>query len=156
MAADPYILTPPVIAAPAPADYDGWLALWNGNNGGPVDARVTAQTWARLVDPASPVNGLLIREGDALCGLVHYILHPVTGHLMPACYMQDLYIDPAFRKRGLGRALVEHLALLGRDTGWARLYWLAEASNPAAQALYAHLGVRLDFTFHVMPLRPIT
>jgi GNAT superfamily N-acetyltransferase len=66
--------------------------------------------------------------------------------------MQDLYVDPAFRRRGIGAALVRAVADQGRAQGWARLYWLAEAANPAAQSLYRHIGVRLDFTFHVMPL----
>jgi ribosomal protein S18 acetylase RimI-like enzyme len=134
------------------ADQCDWRRLWDGNNGGAIDERITAQTWARLLDERSTVNGLLARAGDDVCGLVHFILHPVTGNLNPACYMQDLYVDPAFRRRGVARALIGQLAALGRMAGWARLYWLAETANPEAQALYRRLGVRLDFTFHVMPL----
>jgi ribosomal protein S18 acetylase RimI-like enzyme len=66
--------------------------------------------------------------------------------------MQDLYVDPAQRQKGLGRALVLALTQQAKAHHYARLYWLAEADNDAAQALYASLGVKLDFTFHVMPL----
>jgi ribosomal protein S18 acetylase RimI-like enzyme len=66
--------------------------------------------------------------------------------------MQDLFIDPAHRQKGLGRALVLALTAYAKSQKYARLYWLAEAENEAAQALYASLGVKLDFTFHVMPL----
>lgn len=142
------ITTSPV----TPADHAAWLRLWHDNNGADIDPAVTAQTWARLNDPDSAVNGLLARDGDQVCGLVHFILHPVTGNLNHACYMQDLFVDPAYRRRGVGTALVAQLAALGRMAGWARLYWLAESANPEAQGLYRKLGVRLDFTFHVMPL----
>lgn len=87
-----------------------------------------------------------------MAGLVHYILHPVTGHIAPVCYMQDLFVDQRFRQRGIGRALVERLAQEGRRQKWARLYWLAESANEQAQALYRDLGLKLDFTFHVLPL----
>ena len=152
MSADPHF-TPGLHIAPViPGDQNAWLRLWDGNNGITIDPRITAQTWARLNDPASPVNGLIAHADGTACGLVHYILHPVTGHLLPACYMQDLYVDPAFRRRGIGAELVAALAAKGRESGWARLYWLAEAANPGAQALYRQIGLKLDFTFHVMPL----
>lgn len=132
-------------------DYAHWLSLWNANNQGVKNDEVTAETWRRLMDPAFPVKGFGAFEGLRMAGLVHYILHPVTGHIGLVCYMQDLFVDPAFRGRGIARALVEHLAQEGRKMQWARLYWLAEASNKEAQALYKSLGVKLDFTFHVLP-----
>lgn len=142
----------PHIRAIGPDDYDGWLALWNANNQGQTNRAVTAETWRRLNDPTSPVNGLIAEKNGHMAGLVHYILHPVTGHIEPACYMQDVYVDLSSRRMGIGRALVTHLAHLGKNEGWARLYWLAEADNDAAQTLYRTLGLRLNFTFHVLPL----
>lgn len=140
------------IAAITPADYAGWLALWQANNNDQAHPLVTETTWGRLCDPASPVNGLLAHSDDGVAGLVHYILHPVTGHINDAAYMQDLFVAPAFREQGIARELLTALAALGRVQGWARLYWLAEADNAAAQALYRHIGLRLDFTFHILPL----
>ena len=143
----------PVIDNLLAGDYDGWLPLWLGNNSGKCDEAVTAETWARLMNPSSPVHGLCARMEGRMAGLVHYILHPVTGHIEPACYMQDLYVDPAFRRRGIGRMLVQALAEAGRHHKWARLYWLAEADNPATQALYKDLAVKLNFSLYVLPLR---
>lgn len=133
-------------------NYDAWLPLWTANNMGSCDAAVTAQTWDRLCDPGSPVGGFGAWDGGTMAGLLHYVLHPVTGHLRPACYMQDVFVDPAFRGRGVARALVEALAAEGGRAGWARIYWLAERENAAAQALYRTIGVKLDFTLHVLPL----
>jgi ribosomal protein S18 acetylase RimI-like enzyme len=142
----------PVIRPVGPDDYDAWLPLWAANNQGHVAKNVTKTTWERLTDPAGQIHGLGAWVDGALAGFVHAVIHPVTGHTRPACYMQDLYVDPAFRQRGIGRALVLALTDEAKHRRYARLYWLAEAGNEAAQALYASLGVRLDFTFHVMPL----
>src|SRR5690242_15086407 len=130
-------------------DRDAWQRLWDANNLGQKNETVSAETWKRLLDPSSPVHGFAARVDGQMVGLVHYILHPVTGHIQPVAYMQDLYVDPPFRRKGIARTLVTHLAALGKQKKWARLYWLAENSNGDAQALYRHLGAKLDFSLHV-------
>lgn len=134
-------------------DYAGWLILWDGNNLGTRDAQVTAQTWGRLNDTQFPVHGLIAFENNQPVGLLHYVVHPTTGSLKDVCYMQDVYVDPAYRKKGIARAMIEELSRIGKlEQKWARIYWLAEANNEAAQRLYKNLGVRLDFTLHVIPM----
>lgn len=145
------------VAPILPSDYDQWLPLWRANNHGSVSDAVTTETWRRLNDPSWPVHGIVARYNDPvagmrIAGLVHYITHPVTGHVEPACYMQDLFVDADFRRRGIGRLLVEALSVAARHRNYTRLYWLAEADNEAAQALYHDIGLRLPFTFHVLPL----
>jgi ribosomal protein S18 acetylase RimI-like enzyme len=131
-------------------DYDQWLPLWDGNNLDTRDDEVTTRTWARLNDQTSAVNGLVAEEDGSLIGLTHYILHPTTGAVEDVCYMQDVYVDPAHRKKGVARKMVEHLAVIGVKKGWARLYWLADEENAAAQELYKHIGVRLNFSLHIL------
>jgi ribosomal protein S18 acetylase RimI-like enzyme len=133
-------------------DFGDWLALWNGNNQGQNDAKVTAFTWARLNDEGSPVNGLVAEVEGRCVALLHYVLHPTTGHLADVCYLQDVYVDPAYRQRGLAKALIQGLAALAQSKGWARVYWLAEQDNQPAQMLYKSLGVRLNFSLHVLPV----
>jgi ribosomal protein S18 acetylase RimI-like enzyme len=133
-------------------DYQNWLPLWNGNNDGHYDAIVTDETWRRLNDPDFPVFGLCAELDGAMAGLVHYVLHPTTGNLKLICYMQDVYVSPEFRQRGIARALVTDLAARALKQGWARVYWLADTQNTAAQNLYKNLGVKLDFTLHVLPI----
>ena len=136
------------------ADYDQWLPLWQANTEHALDDDITAETWRRICDPDFPIFGLGARidKDSPLAGICHYVLHPTTGNSKQVCYMQDLYIDPAQRRRGLARGLVMALAGLGAAQGWARIYWLAEAENEAAQTLYKSLGYKLNFTLHVLPV----
>jgi GNAT superfamily N-acetyltransferase len=143
-----------IVSALGEPDYDQWLPLWQANMEHSVSDDVTAETWRRICDPDYPIGGLCVRlekDGPAR-GICHFILHPTTGHMKPVCCMQDLYVDPAFRKRGLARSLVTALAAMGATQRWARIYWLAESGNESAQRLYASLGLKLDFTLHVVPL----
>ena len=134
-------------------DYNGWHKLWLANNKGQCDQDVTAETWNRLNHHLFPVHGIVTEDDGEIIGLLHYILHPVTGHIQPVCYMQDVFVDEAHRKQGIATAMVEHLATIGKREEWARLYWLVENSNKGAQALYNNLGLKLNFSLFVHPLK---
>lgn len=133
------------------SDYAQWLSLWQENCAHQIADDVTAETWRRLTHLKEPVHGLVAEQDGRLIGLVHYILHATTGHIAPVCYMQDVFVVPAFRRQGIGRQLVWALRDAAQKAGWARLYWIAANDNPAAQALYKSLGIRLDFGFYVLP-----
>lgn len=133
-------------------DYQQWLPLWDGNNLGHRNEAVTAETWRRLMDPHYPVFGLGAYEEKKLTGILHYVLHPTTGGIQPVCYLQDLYVDPAFRRKGIARALILEVADIGKKAKWTRIYWLSEKNNEAARNLYKNIGIGVDnFTLHVLP-----
>lgn len=134
-------------------DFPDWLKLWDGNNLGQRDQDVTSETWARLMDPSMPIGGLGAEMDGRLVGLTQYVLHFTTGAIAPVCYMQDVYVAPTHRQRGIAKAMVQHLQDLGREKRWERIYWLAENNNKAAQTLYRSLGKPLNFTLHIMPLK---
>lgn len=142
----------PIIRKLEHSDFPGWLPLWDQNNLGQRNETVTTETWARICDPDHAVHGLCALDGDRLVGLAHYVLHPTTGSLQPACYVQDVYVDPAQRGKGIGTKLIKAIAKIGGREKWARMYWLADANDAAAQGLYKNLGVKLNFSLHVMPL----
>lgn len=143
------------IRALASEDFPDWLPLWDGNNLGKRDEKITTKTWARLSDPEFPIYGFVAEDKDQLVGLIHYVLHPTTGSIEPVCYMQDVYVDPDHRQKGIARKMVQHLAKIGQQEKWGRMYWLAEGDNVAAQNLYKNLGFKLNFTLHVLPLNTL-
>ena len=133
-------------------DYDLWLPVWLENMDHQVRQEVTDATWARLCDEEEAVYGLGIFDGPELSGILHYILHPTTGSLNPVCYMQDLYIAPGHRRKGLAKELLTKLVEIGQTGRWERIYWIASEDNVNAQKLYKNIGVKLNFSFHVLPL----
>lgn len=134
-------------------DFPSWLPLWDANNMGLRDEAVTAETWSRLIDEDNTqVNGLCAEMNGELMGIVHYILHPTTGSINNVCYMQDVYVDPKHRRRGIGKRLVEAVTEIGQQEKWSRMYWLAQFGNTEAKAMYENYGVKLDFTLYVLPI----
>lgn len=56
--------------------------------------------------------------------------------------MNDLYVDPASRSRGVGRILIEASAAVARERGAQRLEWMTAPSNETAQRLYDSTGAQ--------------
>jgi len=56
--------------------------------------------------------------------------------------MNDLYIDPDYRRQGIAKALILHCEQYGRSKGAARLQWVTAADNLPAQSLYLSLGAK--------------
>ena len=55
-------------------------------------------------------------------------------------YLEDLYVTPAVRGRGVGTALLRHLATLAVERGCARFEWSVLDWNEAAIAFYRSMG----------------
>jgi GNAT superfamily N-acetyltransferase len=58
----------------------------------------------------------------------------------PGLYLEDLYIQPAHRGNGLGKALLKHLARLAVERGCGRFEWCVLDWNENAIAFYESAG----------------
>jgi GNAT superfamily N-acetyltransferase len=57
-------------------------------------------------------------------------------------YLEDLFVFPEFRGKGVGKALLRHLARLAVDRGCGRFEWAVLDWNDSAIAFYESLGAR--------------
>lgn len=58
----------------------------------------------------------------------------------PGLYLEDLYVQPAHRGRGLGKALLAHLGALAVERGCGRFEWSVLDWNANAIAFYEKMG----------------
>src|SRR5277367_5123087 len=58
-------------------------------------------------------------------------------------YLEDLFVRPALRGKGIGRALLAHLAGQCVDNGWSRLQWSVLDWNTPSIEFYKSLGAVL-------------
>jgi GNAT superfamily N-acetyltransferase len=122
-----------------PSDKTDFLRLWNAYLAfykTDLAPEVTAATWARLMDPASPVKARLAEVDGQVMGFAIHLHHPSTWVASEDCYLEDLFVSDTARGRGVGRALIDDLIALARTKGWARLYWHTNETNTRARGLY--------------------
>ena len=58
----------------------------------------------------------------------------------PGLYLEDLYVQPAFRGTGIGKALLKHLGALALQRGCGRFEWTVLDWNENAIRFYKQMG----------------
>ena len=130
------------------ADRAGWNPLWQGYltfYKATLPADITEMTWARLHDAAEPIGAFVAEQDDRLIGFTHYLFHRSTWSQSHYCYLEDLFVDPDCRTKGVGRALIEAVEAEARRVNATRLYWMTHETNSRAQILYNKVADRSGF-----------
>lgn len=145
-----------VIRRIEPRDERRWRELWDGYcrfYERELSEPVTRHTWARLVDAAAPVHGIVAeREAEGVVGMANYVIHENTWSLTPVCYLEDLYVDPERRAAGVGRQLIDWLVAEAKRAGWSRVYWHTRETNYRARGLYDKYTPHSGFVRYVVSL----
>ena len=97
--------------------------------------------FAEALFGAAPSAEAVIAEADgAPVGFALFFHNFSTWTGKRGLYLEDLYVTPAARGRGVGRALLAHLAGIAVDRGCARFEWSVLDWNVGAIAFYRALG----------------
>ncbi len=103
------------------------------------------QLRAALFGPAPALFGHVaeVAEGDgyrAVVGCALWFLNFSTWRGVHGLYLEDLYVQPAHRGGGIGRALLARLAAVCVERGLARLEWAVLDWNTPSIGFYRTLG----------------
>ncbi len=131
-----------------PGERAAWEPLWQDYlifYESRVSPETTAILWQRLHDPDEPMFVLGAYAGGRLIGFVQYVFHRSCWTTGDYCYLQDLFVAPAARGLGAGRALIEAVEQAARSHGASRVHWLTKEDNHTARALYDKLADRSGF-----------
>ena len=118
------------------------LALAKFENLPPPDA----DAQARLVTHGfgdTPHFEVLLAEVEGAPGPVGYaLLFPTYSTFLaqPTLYLEDLFVLPDFRRRGIGKALLREGVRLAFERGCGRMEWTCLDWNTSAQEVYDRLG----------------
>jgi len=80
-------------------------------------------------------------------GFALWFLNFSTWEGKPGIYLEDLFVRPAFRRNGIGKSILKHLAALAVAEGWTRFVWqVLDWNTPAIEFYEAH-GARMMRTW---------
>ncbi|MGJ3258935.1 MAG: N-acetyltransferase family protein [Rhodospirillales bacterium] len=139
----------PITIRPLAADdYSRWEVLWHGYltfYEAPIDDANTAALWDRLMADGDPHCLVACDDAGKVIGIVQYLYHGTTWSVRDKCYLQDLFVDPAARVGGAGRALIEAVYAKAADAGASEVYWMTQQFNSVARVLYDRVGELTPF-----------
>ena len=104
-----------------------------------------------LGDDPQDYNGLLAEVDGKPVGLTHYLFHRHGWSVENTCYLQDLFVDPNVRGKGVGAALIEGVYAAADAAGVPSVYWMTQEFNTTARRLYDQIGVQTPFIKYARP-----
>ena len=95
-----------------------------------------------LFGPRPFAETLLAEDGPAVVGFALFFHNFSTFLARPGIYLEDLFVIPERRGKGIGRLLLERLAQIAIERGCGRLEWSVLDWNRDAIGFYERLGAR--------------
>jgi GNAT superfamily N-acetyltransferase len=95
-----------------------------------------------LFGPRPYAEAALAEEGGEPIGFALFFHTFSTFLARPGLYLEDLFVLPEHRGRGVGRSLLSHLARLALERGCGRLEWAVLNWNKDAIRFYERLGAK--------------
>lgn len=86
---------------------------------------------------------LLAQRQERVVGFAFYFFAYSTWEGRPVLFLEDLFVEPAERGRGMGLALMKRLARIAIENDCTRFHWQVLDWNAPAIGFYESLGARI-------------
>jgi len=108
---------------------------------------VISETWSRILSTDAQFHvGLgAINADNELIGIAHILFHRSTWSKSYYCYLEDLFVDPNKRAKGVGRQLIEAVYKEADARNCTRTYWATQEFNYRARGLYDQVATKSPF-----------
>lgn len=133
------------VAAAVADQHDDWCRLFSAYRavaGLPDDPVAVETVWSWIRSPAHATGCLLASIDREPVGFAHLRVfeRPVTA--TTGLWLDDLYVAPSARGRGVARALIAQVRELAADGGQDVVRWTTRESSDEARRLYDSLATR--------------
>ena len=110
----------------------------------PESAVATAEDLARWAFGQQPLVQVEMAEWEGRpAGFALWFLNFSTWEGKPGLYLEDLFVRPAFRGKGIGKSLLQHLARIALERGCSRFVWQVLDWNTPSIEFYKAQGARV-------------
>lgn len=96
-----------------------------------------------LFGPRPAAEAVVAEVDGAVVAFALFFTNFSTFLARPGLYLEDLYVQPAHRGSGLGRALLQHLGALAVQRGCGRFEWCVLDWNENAIRFYEKMGANV-------------
>ncbi|MBX3672269.1 MAG: GNAT family N-acetyltransferase [Burkholderiales bacterium] len=96
-----------------------------------------------LFGPRPAAEAILAERGGRAVGFALFFTTFSTFLAKPGLYLEDVFVEPAHRGHGIGKAMLRHLAQLCVERGCGRFEWRVLDWNEPSIRFYESLGGRV-------------
>ena len=137
------------------SDRSQWDPLWQGYlqfYETKLSQEQSELTWKRLLDPTYNLHCLVAVLEGKIEGITHYSFQTSTWAPNSYVYLEDLFVSPNVRGKGLGRLLIDAVKDIAISNKSSRLYWNTDATNETARKLYDSYSLESGKVQYRIPL----
>ena len=117
-------------------DKENWAKLYNDyakfykvqmNKG------VLETLWSWIQDEAHDVNAICFELEGKIVGIAHYrtMPRPIKGQYIG--FLDDMFVEPEFRRQKIAQKLISYLKSLSKANNWDGVRWITHSSNENAK-----------------------
>ena len=123
--------------------FKGYIAFYKAT----VADDVLELTWQRLMEGAGDfhIGFVAVDAQDRPIGIAHVLFHRSTWSATHYCYLEDLFVQPDLRAKGIGRALIDAVYREADARNCTRTYWMTQDFNYRARGLYDQMATKSPF-----------
>ena len=134
-------------------DKDNWKKLYKGYANyykSPITDIILDTVWSWLMDKNHDVNGIVYEIDGNLAALAHYraMPRPLKGKYIG--FLDDLYVDPAYRNKKIGQKLMNEIKVISRSEKWDLVRWITRQDNIKAKSLYDKISEKTNWDVYEM------
>ena len=106
--------------------------------------------WSWLMDKNHEVKGIVYEIDGNLTALAHYrgMPRPLKGKYIG--FLDDLYVDPAYRNQKVGHKLMNEIKVISRSEKWDLVRWITRQDNIKAKSLYDKISEKTNWDVYEM------
>ena len=104
-------------------------------------AQATPETLgAHLFGEKPAAEAMVAEQSGTVVAFALFFTNFSTFLAKPGLYLEDLFVEPAHRGKGIGKAMLTRLARLAAERDYGRFDWCVLDWNESAIAFYKHMG----------------
>ena len=129
-------------------DKDEWEVLYRGYADFykvEMNAKILKIVWEWIHDKNHEVSGLAYEQDKKIIGIAHYrkMPSPLRGKYIG--FLDDLYVDPKYRRNGIGEKIIKELKAISKKNNLNLVRWITRDDNIKAKSLYEKLSKKTNW-----------
>ena len=113
-----------------------------------MNDKILKIVWEWIHDKNHDVCGLVYEQDNKIIGIAHYrkMPSPLRGKYIG--FLDDLFVEPKHRKKGVGEKIIKEIKVISKKNNWNLVRWITREDNTKAKSLYKKLSKKTNWEIY--------